>query len=108
MAVSTSTRSKGASVGQKRCFIKWGEFKIKKRRLQKCAFLVEHSFISTTYIRICFSYVSTGQETMAMNGGLSGSGVGGAPIDQDKVTTVARDCLLAYVECQVGLRFFSS
>ena len=44
-----------------------------------------------------------------MNGGVSGSGVGGAPIDQDKVTTVARDCLLAYVECQVGLIFvFSS
>jgi len=48
-------------------------------------------------------YVSTGQETMAMNGGLSGSGVGGAPIDQDKVTTVARDCLLAYVECQIAV-----
>ena len=72
-------------------------------RLESC--VIERSFISTTYIRIYFRYVSTGQETMAMNGGLSGSGVGGAPIDQDKVTTVARDCLLAYVECQVFFCF---
>ena len=36
-------------------------------------------------------YVSTGQETLELNG----------PVDQDRATIVARDCILAYVECQV-------
>ena len=43
-------------------------------------------------------YVSTGQETMVLGGP---SGPQQAAVDQDRVTTVARDCLLAYVECQV-------
>ena len=37
-------------------------------------------------------YVSTGQEILELNG----------VVDQDRVTIVARDCVLAYVECQVS------
>ena len=37
-------------------------------------------------------YVSSGQETLELNG----------PVDQDQATVVARDCILAYVECQVN------
>ena len=40
-------------------------------------------------------YVSTGQETLELNGA----------VDQDKATIVARDCILAYVECQVSYKF---
>jgi hypothetical protein len=36
-------------------------------------------------------YVSSGQETLELNG----------PVDQDQATVVARDCILAYVECQI-------
>ena len=46
-------------------------------------------------------YVSTGQETMVLGGPSGPQQAGGAAVDQDRVTTVARDCLLAYVECQV-------
>jgi hypothetical protein len=36
-------------------------------------------------------YVSSGQQSLLLDG----------PVDLDKVTVVARDCVLAYVECQV-------
>ena len=36
-------------------------------------------------------YMSTVHETLVLDG----------PIDQDRITTVARDCILAFVECQV-------
>ena len=36
-------------------------------------------------------YVSNGHQCLVLDG----------PVDLDKVTVVARDCLLAYVECQV-------
>jgi hypothetical protein len=38
-------------------------------------------------------YMSTGHETLILDG----------PVDQDRITTVARDCILAFVECQVQL-----
>ena len=38
-------------------------------------------------------YRSSGQDSLVLEG----------QVDQDKVTTVARDCILAYVECQVSL-----
>ena len=37
-------------------------------------------------------YVSSGQQSMVLEG----------PVELDKVTVVARDCLLAFVECQVN------
>ena len=37
-------------------------------------------------------YTSSGQQSLILDG----------PVELDKVTIVARDCLLAYVECQVG------
>ena len=40
-------------------------------------------------------YISTGQETLELDG----------VVDQDRVTTVARDCVLAYVECQVSYQY---
>jgi hypothetical protein len=43
-------------------------------------------------------YMSTVSETLVLEG----------PIDQDRITTVARDCILAFVECQVRDRNFKS
>ena len=42
-------------------------------------------------------YVSTGQETLELSGA----------VDQDRATVVARDCLLAYMECQVSVEMAS-
>ena len=40
---------------------------------------------------LLMGYASSGQQSLILDG----------PVELDKVTVVARDCLLAYVECQV-------
>ena len=42
-------------------------------------------------------YASNGHQCLVLDG----------PVDLDKVTVVARDCLLAYVECQVCHHYHS-
>ena len=61
---------------------------------------VESSLSGAEKMFHAMGYMSTGQETMVLGGPMTNGG-GQIPVDQDRVTTVARDCLLAYVECQV-------
>jgi len=63
---------------------------------------VESSLSGAEKMFHAMGYMSTGQETMVLGGPMTNGG-GQIPVDQDRVTTVARDCLLAYVECQIAV-----
>ena len=57
---------------------------------------VESALNSPERLFHLMGYVSSGQQSMVLEG----------PVELDKVTVVARDCLLAFVECQVRIHFF--
>ena len=52
---------------------------------------VESALNSPERLFLLMGYASSGQQSLILDG----------PVELDKVTIVARDCLLAYVECQV-------
>lgn len=52
---------------------------------------VESALNSPERLFLLMGYTSSGQQSLILDG----------PVELDKVTIVARDCLLAYVECQI-------
>ena len=52
---------------------------------------VESALNAPERLFLLMGYASSGQQSLILDG----------PVELDKVTVVARDCLLAYVECQV-------